>query len=338
MVFLADLLLRAIFEDRKKSAIIGELNKNLESANSKLKALDAMKTEFVSLASHELLTPVSAIEGYLSMILDEKMVKITDKKALEYLGNVSKSSHRLARLITDLLNVSRIEEGRMMVERSRANISEIIKQVVSEIEVKAKKSNIKIKFQKKDDGCCEIYADIDKVKEVLVNLCSNAIKYNKPEGVVEISFQTMTVEQIVSLGGHSGRQDLEIEKEDGAIVNAVSDVSRQLVGEKQLVISVKDSGIGIKKDEVKNLFKKFSRIGDWSVQEVQGTGLGLYISKALTEMNRGRMWVDSEGEGKGSTFHFSIPLLIDKDKVIEIDEQVPKIKNAKPLAKGSIDE
>ena len=109
---------------------------------------------------------------------------------------------------------------------------------------------------------------------------------------------------------------------------------RELVGEEQLMIAVKDQGVGIPREELPRLFKKFHRVGNYSTQESQGTGLGLYISRALVELQHGRIWADSEGEGKGSTFTFTLPELAVKDQIITLEKEIPMDKEQmKPLAR-----
>ena len=106
-----------------------------------------------------------------------------------------------------------------------------------------------------------------------------------------------------------------------------------MVGDKQMVIAVADNGVGISREDIGKLFQKFSRVGDWSTQEVQGTGLGLYISRAIVEMHHGRIWVESPGEGRGSIFYFSLPLAQYSATIAQLDARAPHNKNMKGLAR-----
>lgn len=311
------------------------LTKQLQVANEQLKIMDAMKTEFVSMASHELLTPISAIEGYLSMIVDEHLVRIEDPKANKYIKSVYLSSKRLARLVADLLNVSRIEEGRLLVEKKVVNVVELMQQTVDELKFKAAEKQVKLSFVSRlDPNYINTFGDADKIKEVLVNLSGNGIKYNKAGGQVVLSAQlwpTQTVEQRWHTMAHTvidkGRFG------QGALQRIVNSAYTQMVGEQQIVIAIQDTGIGIAYEDIGKLFQKFSRVGDWSTQETPGTGLGLYVSKALIEMHHGKIWVESAGVGKGSTFFFSLPLASYQQNIKQMDSQVPAQKNMKGLAR-----
>ena len=175
-------LVLSVREEIRRRKEIQQLSQQLAQANEHLKELDAMKTEFVSLASHELLTPVSAIEGYLSMLLDEKLAKVEDPKAVQYLDRVYGASKRLARLVSDMLNVSRIEEGRLLVEKKDIDLTTLVKQVSEELKFKAEEGKQKIEFANPDGW--STFGDADKIKEVMVNLIGNSIKYSKDPGTI----------------------------------------------------------------------------------------------------------------------------------------------------------
>ena len=357
------ILVQSVRREIKQKEQLQDLTMQLSQANAHLKELDEMKTEFVSLASHELLTPVSAIEGYLSMMLDEHLAKVEDPTAIRYMDRIYRSSKRLARLISDMLNISRIEEGRLLVEKKDVNLTELIAQVIDEIKFKAEEKQQKVVFQGSGDRLqvsgkeskslkpetsnlkpdFQTYADPDKIKEVIVNLIGNSIKYSKDPGTITISIKKMpkaAVEDVWS------RVENEIKgrplDDQEAIKSAVDPHFREIVGDEQILISVKDQGIGIPKEELPRLFKKFHRVGDYSTAESQGTGLGLYISRALVELHHGRIWADSEGQGKGSTFTFSLPDIAAKEQVIGLEKEIPQDKEQlKPLAKpmkASIDD
>ena len=326
-------LIFSVHEEIKRRQEIANLAAQLEQANEHLKELDQMKTEFVSLASHELLTPVSAIEGYLSMIIDEKMVKISDPKAIQFLDRVYTSAKRLARLIADMLNISRIEQGRLLVEKADVDLSDLIKQVVDEMTFKAQERKQRVVFATPNSW--KTYGDADKLKEIIINILGNAVKYSKEPGTITISVQEAPTAQIKE---HWDKIEADIKArpldDQEAIKSAVDPHYRDFVGDQQLLISIKDEGIGIPKEELPRLFKKFHRVGDFSTAESQGTGLGLYISRALVELHHGRIWADSEGPSHGSTFSFTMPLLENKDKIIELEKQIPQTKEQlKPLAR-----
>lgn len=323
------LLTKSILQEIRRRQEVSHLAEQLKIANDHLQELDKMKTEFVSLASHELLTPISAIQGYLSMLLDEKIVDPKSDKGLEYLTRIYGSAKRLAKLVTDLLNVSRIEEGRMLIQNKPLDINALIDNVVGELKFKAQEKQLTINWQK--GNWPAIYADEEKIKEILINLIGNAIKYTL-KGAIAISTQVTTTEFIKQI-------DLEqtvrsrLPDFSGAMLAHKTEQARQaLVGDKQLVVQIKDSGIGIDSRDAVNLFRKFYRAGDVLTQQTQGTGLGLYICKALIEMMHGRIWARSVGRGQGSTFSFSLPLAMYEPQIKEVEKDIRPPENAKPLA------
>ncbi len=235
---------------------------------------DQLKSEFVSIASHELLTPTAAIEGYLSMILEEGMGKV-DVKAKSYLTKVYRSSRRLSELVKDLLSVSRIEAGRIVIDKQPFDLVEVITGAVDDLAVTAQQKGIKLTFEKPKAALGKAYGDSQKATQAMINLVGNAIKYNRPKG---------------------GWVKL--------------DLSRQ---NHELLVRVQDSGIGIKKEEQKHLFEKFYRTEDVMTSEHQGTGLGLFITKNLVELMGGKIGMESEF-GKGSTFFFTLPVATGEEK------------------------
>ncbi|MFH1749898.1 MAG: HAMP domain-containing sensor histidine kinase, partial [bacterium] len=291
------LLIRNVLDEIKKRKRLQELTNELKTANKRLAELDALKTEFVSMASHELLTPISAIQGYLHMILEEKIIPLTDSKAEGILRKVYGSSNRLARLVTDLLNVSRIESGRLIVEKQVFDINQVIQITVSELKIKAQEKNLKIVWSPLVHP--RVVADKDKLKQVMTNIIGNAIKYTE-KGQIEIATSVKKDQSLGTKLEGSGNSMKRITQKGDFVV-----------------MQVKDTGVGIPKEEIRNIFQKFHRIGDWKTRNTQGTGLGLYIAKNITEMMSGKIWVKSE-YGHGSTFSFSVPIA--KDDTINKDK------------------
>jgi len=262
------LLIKSVKIEIKQKEELEHLAKKLEEANSHLKELDQMKDDFLGMASHELNTPLAAIEGYLSMILEENMCGELNLKTKEYLSRIFNSSQRLSAIVKDLLNVSRIESGRIHLIYAEVQIEELVKQAVSEIDPKIK--------EKKHTTCLELPAeplpkswmDATRITEVILNLLSNAVKYTDDNGHIEIGAKFK---------------------------------------DKDVLVWVKDSGRGIPEDKADKVFAKFTQV-DVLKDEVKGTGLGMYISKKFVELHDGKIWFESKGEGKGTTFFFSLPI------------------------------
>ncbi len=252
-----------------------EAFQQLKDANEYLAQLDKMKDEFISMASHELNTPLAAIEGYLSMILDEHMGKV-DAKSREYLSRAYDSSKRLAELILDLLNVSRIEQGRLKMKFAQTNLADLAESVIHELQIKADTKKIYLKLDSNKKDVPLTWCDPDRIREVFVNLAGNALKFTDKGGVT-----------------------IKVTKGDGDTI----------------VGSVTDTGRGIAKDDQKKLFQKFSQIHR-EVDEHQGTGLGLYISKNFVELHKGTLSVESDA-GKGATFSFTLPIVKTAPKKLE---------------------
>ncbi|MCX6808174.1 MAG: HAMP domain-containing sensor histidine kinase [Candidatus Berkelbacteria bacterium] len=266
------LLIRSVKDEIGQRQKIQKIAKRLEEANTHLEELDKIKDDFLSMASHELNTPIAAIEGYLSMILVEKMAGEIPAKVRQYLESVFTSSQRLAHLVKDLLNVSRIEGNRIHIIYEEKPIVDIIKQSIMEIDPKVKEAHHTLTFHEPKKKIPATYLDVTRVTEVLINMLGNSCKYTDPGGKIEI--------------------------------NVVSD-------DQKVVVSVADNGKGIPKERNQAVFEKFSQV-DVLKDEVKGTGLGMYISKRFIELMKGKMWFHSDGEGKGTTFYFSLPLLTKK--------------------------
>lgn len=330
------ILVRSVKLEIEQKKMLSEATEELKKANKKLAQADAMKTEFVSIASHELLTPISAIEGYLSMMLDEHMVRIDDPKAQKYMNNVYLSSRRLARLVSDLLNVSRIEQGRLLVQKADANVATLIQGVLDELKFKAQSSQVKLQSNIALQGAnLATYIDADKIKEVLVNLCGNSFKFTPEGGQVVIGVElwpTARVSQVYAQTPSGAPEQTNGGNGGGSLEHVVDERVKTLVGDTQIVVSVADNGMGITPEDMKKLFHKFSRLDAVMVHSIPGTGLGLYISKALVELNHGRIWADSAGKDKGTIFRFTLPMFTAKAQITQIDAQLPQSKDAKPLS------
>lgn len=219
----------------------------------KIKEVDQMKDEFISMASHELRTPLTAIKGYLSLILDGTYGKIENAKAISALNNVSVSVDRLGALIEDLLNVSRIEQGRIEIESKNVDVVPIIKEIVEQLKVSADQKGLVFEYIEPKEKLSDVWVDPDRLKQVLVNLIGNSIKYTK-KGSVKVT---------------------------------------SIVNKGKVEIKIADTGIGMSAEEQKHLFEKFYRIKNEETKAITGTGLGLWITKQIIELMKGKMLLES---------------------------------------------
>ncbi len=261
------------YEEIKKFNItlrqeIYKATKELQFANSKLQELDKLKDDFVSVASHELRTPMTAIRSYAWMALHRSDIPLS-QRLQRYLYRVLVSTERLINLVNDMLNLSRIEAGRIEILPKAFDIATLVKDIVEDVIPKALEKRLQITVLEHQTP--QVFADPDKAREILLNLIGNSLKFVYPGGLITIDFFC-----------------------DGKMVE----------------VSVKDNGAGISPEDLAKLFHKFSRLENsyTSVSTSGGTGLGLYISKNLIELMKGKIWATSDGVDKGATFTFSLPV------------------------------
>lgn len=229
--------------------------------------IEKLKTEFVSIAAHQLRTPLSAIKWSLKMLLDGDMGVLShDQKDL--VEKSFRSNERMIFLINDLLNVTRIEEGKYVHEQKLADIVEILTETAETAKDEAAQKGFTLEFTIPKEKPPLILIDIEGMRLVLQNLTENAIRYTPPGGTVTISL------------AHT---------------------------DKDIVVSVHDTGVGIPQEDQSRIFTKFFRGDNVVRMETEGTGLGLFIAKNIVEAHGGKIWFDS-APGKGSTFSFSLPI------------------------------
>ena len=262
---------------------------------SKEHDLEEMKIDFVSMAAHELRTPLTAIRGYLSVLREELQGKIDEEK-VSFLDKAFISSSQLASLIENLLSVSRIERGRMKIEKNPVIWEELVSEIVMTYNDQARQKGISLTFIKYKEKIPKVLVDRFRMGEVLSNLIGNAINYTNPGGKVTVSTEL---------------------RGDGVVTH------------------VEDTGQGVPESAIPKLFTKFFRVSGVLEQGSKGTGLGLYISKAIVEMHNGRIWAKSV-LGEGSTFSFSLPLGKSDsthDQESQVAVQAESIVNPAPIQK-----
>ncbi len=264
----------------------------LRVMNEKLKELDAAKSEFISIASHQLRTPLTVIKGYISMILEGNFGKLGIKEK-DPLEKVYESNERLIQLVENLLNISRIESGRLQFTFDNIQLENMAKSVVNELASHAKRKNLKVVYEPPKKPLPLILIDEEKIRQVVMNLIDNAIKYTKDNGKV-----TVTLREV------AGKMQPSAVKARLAEAGVEATTINNFIE-----FCVEDTGMGIPPNEMKNLFKKFSRAAGTSVVHTEGTGLGLYVARKMIEAHAGRIWAESEGEGQGSRFCFRLPVI-----------------------------
>jgi PAS domain S-box-containing protein len=244
---------------------------------------DSARAEFISTASHEMRTPVAAIEGYLALAMNDKVCHI-DTKAREYLSKAHVSTQHLGQLFQDLLTSAKAEDGRLVNHPEPTEMGEFLEQLTENMRFTAEKKGLLLEYQigaNQTAGTGQLasarqvvrplyyaFIDPDRMREVLTNLFDNAIKY------------TETGKVVIGITG------------DDRVVQ----------------IQIKDSGQGIAKEDLPHLFEKFYRVDNSATRAIGGTGLGLFICRKIVELYNGRIWVESE-PGQGSTFYINLPRL-----------------------------
>jgi signal transduction histidine kinase len=227
-----------------------------------LKENRKLRDEFVFISAHELRTPVTAIKGYLSMVLEGSFGPVAEKIS-EPLKIVRDANDRLVQLVHDLLEIARSEAGKMKISIKEVNVKENIDSVIAQLKPLADEKSIPINYRSMPAEI-KIKADPDKLKEVLINIIGNSIKYTAGNGSIDISHE---------------------------------------IKEKDVITHIKDHGIGMSQKEMESLFQKFYRVQNDDTDQIEGTGLGLFICKEIVERMNGEIWAVS-AKGEGSTFSF----------------------------------
>ena len=259
-------ILVAIFVIVRSIKNQARIRQGMEELASRLKAIDKQKSEFISMAAHELRAPMSAIKGYVSMVMEGDAGEISEK-ARRFLVDANDINDRLIRLVNNMLNVSRIEEGRMVFQMEEDNLAHSVRSVFAQFTPEAERKGLKYTLKIPGKIRDKVLVDADRIQEVISNLLSNAVKYTQ-EGSVKVRLT------------QPNKNTVRFE--------------------------VIDTGPGISQEERQKLFQKFQRV-ETNVGKTTGTGLGLYISKLLIEKFKGRIGLDSKlGKGSTFWFELPL--------------------------------
>jgi signal transduction histidine kinase len=262
-IFFGFFLVRSVKKEVQARELIERQKEQLEKANVRLKELDIQKSEFVSFATHQIRSPLASMKGYASLILEGDTGPVSDalRKVVE---TILTSTKTLSSVVEDYLNISRIELGTMKYDLRDVDFGKLVAEVVNEQKPNIDAKGLSFSVSVDASQAYPIKADLDKFKQVLMNIVDNSVKYT-PKGSLSISLERDSARGVIRF-------------------------------------KVSDTGVGIAPDVMPKLFRKFSRASNASEANIHGTGLGLYIAKEIVTAHGGRMWVESEGEGKGSRF------------------------------------
>jgi PAS domain S-box-containing protein len=261
------LAMEDITERKRLDQVLQEKNVELENAKSAAEKTNLAKSDFLANMSHELRTPLNSVIGFSEVLLDQMFGPINEKQQ-EYVNNILTSGTHLLSLINDILDLSKVESGKMELELSAFSLRESLDASMMMLREKALKGGIELHLDLAPEADVSIVADQRKLKQILFNLVSNAVKFTHAAGTVDVSAVI-----------------------DGYFIE----------------ITVADTGIGIRGDDIPKLFQEFTQLESAYTKGFEGTGLGLALTRQLVELHGGRIWVKSEF-GKGSRFSFTVPL------------------------------
>ncbi len=271
----------AAFEDLERS------NQALKTANDKLKDLDRLKSNFIATVSHELRTPLTSVIGYSEMLLEGMAGELTAEQR-DYVGTILEKGESLLNLIGQVLDLSRIESGNVLMQKALSDPREVIRLALTDVAPQATKRNLRLVTEVASE-VEPIWIDPDKIRRVVTNLLGNAVKFTPPQGTVKIMVDLYAVQP-----NERGRYDI-FEPERN----------------RMLRIQVSDTGIGIPEDKLERVFEAFYQVDNSSTREFGGTGLGLSIVRNFVHAHRGRIELKSK-VGVGTTFTVFLPYVTEE--------------------------
>ncbi|MDY6878871.1 MAG: hybrid sensor histidine kinase/response regulator [Desulfatiglans sp.] len=267
----------------------------LKRAKEAAEAANRAKSLFLANMSHELRTPLNAIIGF-SEILGERYFGQLNEKQEEYVNDILESGRHLLLLINNILDLSKVEAGKMEIESTEFFINEVLEKGLTMIREETSNHGISIKVAI-EPIIPRLFADKQKIKQVIFNLLSNAVKFTPDNGTISLSARYLLVEN-----GHV----LTKEGQEITLPVTYDDTWKKSVG--LIEIAVEDTGIGITPEDQEKVFKEFYQVQGGMTDKTPGTGLGLSLSRRFIELHGGTIWVESEGRGQGSKFSFLIPI------------------------------
>lgn len=284
---------------RKEIGVREHTEVKLKQAKDAAEAANRAKSEFLANMSHELRTPLNHVIGFTDLLLNKSFGSLNDTQE-EYLIDVLTSSKHLLALINDILDLSKVEAGKIKLDVSEINLKACLENSLIMVKEKALKHGIQLKTDLDGTGGT-IAADERKIKQILYNLLSNAVKFTPKGGTVEISARKVACKLRSGLRQDDPANLVMIEEwvdaENSAPENTTNGIE----------ICVTDSGIGIKPEDLQRIFNRFEQIDGTSSRNYEGTGLGLALTKELVEMHGGKIWAESDGENRGSKFRMLLP-------------------------------
>lgn len=269
---------------------ITDLKQELLKAHQDIEKLARIKSDFVSIISHELRTPLTSIKESVSLVLDGVAGPLNENQR-EFLSIAKNNIDRFTRIITDILDFSKLESGRIAMHKRKANINELIKELYSAVRPSVEKKNLSFELEL-SENLDTVWFDPERISQALNNLISNAVKFNREKGKIKIS---------------SGMEHVD--------------------GREFVKVVVEDTGMGISNDEIQGLFKHFSPLDSGLTRASNGVGLGLAISKHIIALHGGDIWVESKKE-VGSRFIFTLPVYKKDDEFnFLLDEAIERAKH-----------
>jgi signal transduction histidine kinase len=261
----------------------------------RMEAASRAKSEFLANMSHELRTPLNHIIGFTQLILDEKFGRV-NRTQVEYLNDVLQSGNHLLSLINDVLDLSKVESGKMDMALDDIEIAPFLENCMLMVKERAMKHRIRVDLEVGPE-CAKVRADERKLKQIMYNLLSNAVKFTPDGGRVLLSADTLSRSTEKDRNGWGRTVYHQLEMLDPHTPYSF------------LQISVADNGIGIDPQDIHRIFHPFEQVDGSASRRYQGTGLGLSLTKRLVELHGGEIWAESEGKGRGSVFRFILPLV-----------------------------